>query len=189
MAKCTDKPTSPTPVRWGQLQALGALFADAFATYTVRVLAEAEQEGIPLSDILPATCEQQEEEGFFSGRGRRSPYCPPVGGSAADPEQAGAKPSDLESAPAWVREAYNASLVAGSPRVSAVEARERTLRNQLMVALREQGCTQAELARRAKMKPASVSRILRAPERSRLDTLERLAKALKLDLPSLLAQP
>ena len=52
--------------------------------------------------------------------------------------------------------------------------------------MRERGVTQAELARRLDKSPTSISRILRNPERSRVDTIRQIAKALKVDLSGIL---
>lgn len=59
---------------------------------------------------------------------------------------------------------------------------EHVAANRLRSALKKRGITQAELARKLKVSPAAVSRILRDPERSAVKTLRRVAKALNVSV-------
>jgi lambda repressor-like predicted transcriptional regulator len=87
-----------------------------------------------------------------------------------------------EGVPAWIQ----AQRRSGEPVVEAAAARSLAARNRIVMELRARGMTQAELARQLKMKPSSISRILQAPERSRLSTLKKIATAIQVDLTELL---
>ncbi len=95
--------------------------------------------------------------------------------------------SPLESAPEWVqgacRRASKAKRVVG---VDQDALRARLLRNRLGVALKKQGMTQAALAKKLRKSQSQVSRIIRHPERTKLETLNRIANALKVDLSDIL---
>lgn len=135
------------------IEMLGRVFARSFAIYTVEVLSMAERRGLDL--------------GFGWAHAQR-----PRGDD--DP---------LESAPEWVRQAYEKAREVAEP----VEANEREVRGRLIgtrlsLALKRQDMTQAELARKLGKSPSQISRILRNPERSQLKTLQQIAEALKVDL-------
>jgi ribosome-binding protein aMBF1 (putative translation factor) len=55
-------------------------------------------------------------------------------------------------------------------------------------ALSSKGWTQAQLASEIGVSPTVISRVLSRPDRSRVDTLQRISKALGVDLGSLLAR-
>lgn len=142
--------------------ALGGAFAKALAVYTVEVLELLEDRGLRLSD-------------FESN----SP-------APTDAE------SQLRSAPKWVRAAYERAKKV-TQRSDAVESEERSvqariIRNRLMLALHRANITQADLANRLGKSASGVSRIFRNPERSRLRTLQAIAKALRVDLSDILDQ-
>lgn len=56
------------------------------------------------------------------------------------------------------------------------------------VAMEEQGLTQAELAKRAGMKPPALSRFLRTASNTTLRTIVRLAVALDVDVADILTR-
>jgi plasmid maintenance system antidote protein VapI len=62
-----------------------------------------------------------------------------------------------------------------------------TLQTRLRSALEESELTQRQLAERLGVSPAVVTRILQHPERSKLETLLRVAKAMGTDLARVLA--
>ncbi len=114
--------------------------------------------------------------------------------ACAAPEEAGSAPGrpsasvpdDLASAPDWVRAAYERSRGQGVEAESDAEVWPRVVRNSLALALRKQGMTQADLARKLGKSPTVISRILRDPKRSRVRTLEAIASALGLSLAEIL---
>lgn len=138
-----------------QLEALGRIFADAFARYTVQVLSSA---GAQAWSSSPAD---------------REPGLEP----AAD---------TIDDAPKWVRQAYERAKRGDTEPLPQEQARRRVARNKLVVAMRQRGMTQAELARRLGKSPTSVSRILRNPDRSRVETIRAIAEALDVDLTEIL---
>jgi DNA-binding Xre family transcriptional regulator len=83
-----------------------------------------------------------------------------------------------------VQEREGAKAATGE-RATVDDLRPVMMRNKLVFELRSRGITQAELARRVDMAPAAISRILKHPERSRLTTLRRIAKAVDVDLSDL----
>jgi len=91
-----------------------------------------------------------------------------------------------EQVPDWVRQAYRRSMEKGVETETADEVRPNAARNQLVLALRDRGMTQADLARKLGRSPTVISRIFRHPERSRLRTLREIAEALDLDLSDIL---
>ena len=94
--------------------------------------------------------------------------------------------TDLADAPAWVQEEYAKSKVNSEPGEDMARVGGRVARNSIVVKMRELGLTQKQLAERAGMKPNSVSRILKDPERSRVSTIRKLADALEADISNLL---
>ncbi len=93
----------------------------------------------------------------------------------------------LDTAPAWVRDAFARATKHRAGGLSDQEARALVARDRLLHALAQRGLTQAELARRVKKTPASISRILRAPHRSRMSTLVQIADVLDVELADILA--
>lgn len=61
-----------------------------------------------------------------------------------------------------------------------------TVQTRLRSALQQSGLTQRQLAERLGVSPAVVTRILQHPERSKLETLLRVAKAMGTDLATVL---
>lgn len=49
-------------------------------------------------------------------------------------------------------------------------------------AMRKRGMSQAQLAQALKVTPANISRILKSPEKSKIETFQRIASALHVDL-------
>ncbi len=94
--------------------------------------------------------------------------------------------TDLADAPAWVQEAFAKSKASSEPGEDMARVGRRVARNSIVVKMRELGLTQKQLAERAGMKPNSVSRILKDPERSRVSTIRKLADALEADISNLL---
>ncbi len=93
----------------------------------------------------------------------------------------------LASEPDWVKEAYeNAQEVTEGEEFNVREVRGRLIRDRLILALRKQRMTQADLARKLKKQPSQISRIFRDPTRCRLSTFEDIASALKVDLSDIL---
>ncbi len=137
-------------------RALGRLFAESFAIYTAEVIARLSGYDLRTNNRLSL-------------------------GDVSPSQQV-----SLESAPAWVKEAYKRSRRKNAAFDVAEDVRPRVARNKLVLALRERGWTQAELARRMKKSPTVISRIFRNPERSRVTTLQKVASALGVDLSDLL---
>ena len=135
--------------------ALGKLFAESFAVYTVEVLcrlngvAKTQQLGVEL----------------------------PAGAPAVD------SPGPL---PDYVKTAYASLSKAGTHYLAASKAASNVARNKLVIALRDKGWTQAELARRMKKSPTVISRAFRNPERRQVKTLRQIATALGVDISDLL---
>lgn len=137
-------------------QALGRLFAESFAVFAVEVIARLNGYG-PRTEDTPASEIALPSDEIF-----------------------------LETAPAWIKKAYKQSHRKNAEFEVDEDVRPRIARNKLVLALRERGWTQAELARRMKKSPTAISRIFRNPERSRVDTLREVATALDVDLSDLL---
>lgn len=93
----------------------------------------------------------------------------------------------LDGADEWVRQAYKASLRTDVPRMDLQQARSRVAGNKIIRTLRARGMTQADLARKVGMKPASLSRVLKQPDRSRTSTLLKIADALGVDVSNIMA--
>lgn len=66
------------------------------------------------------------------------------------------------------------------------EVRAELLENRIVKARKARGISQKELARRLKVKPSTVSRLERKSTRPRLDTLKRVAKALRCSVHDLI---
>lgn len=95
---------------------------------------------------------------------------------------------DLADAPQWVKDAAveaKRNPSRGIP-LSMKRLRSVVARNMLVTAMHKRGLTQTDLARKAKMDPAMLSRVLRDPERCRVQTLRRLADALRIDIRRIL---
>jgi ribosome-binding protein aMBF1 (putative translation factor) len=58
---------------------------------------------------------------------------------------------------------------------------QESVRDRIRQLMKQRGLTQRDLAARMKVSPAVITRILKQPNRSRLDTLRRIARA--LDVP------
>ena len=74
----------------------------------------------------------------------------------------------------------------GDPVVSWEEVRGKLVENRIKEARKARGITQKELARRLKVKPSTVSRLERKDTRPRLDTLKKVARALKCSVHELI---
>ncbi len=85
--------------------------------------------------------------------------------------------TDLESMPAWVRQAYQEKPMS---KVKPFDIRKNLIRDRILLDLREHGMTQADLAK--KMKNSQVPHILAQPELSNLSVLIRIAEAIGVDL-------
>lgn len=134
----------------------GPIFAKSFAVFAFEILRLAGKQGNGLADL--------------------------AGAETAE--------SALATAPDWVKKEYarTKKFIKSAKNLKSDEAefRAKVIRNSLVLALREQGITQAELAKRLKKSPAVISRIFRNPERSRLSSLQKIADALKVDLSDLM---
>lgn len=141
----------------GVAEALGDVFARAFATYTVEVLA------------------------LLETRGLAAPGPASFGKGVPKDED------ELESAPEWVKASYACAKQAVEPvDINEAETRARLIRNRLALALKKQQMTQSALAKRLGRSASQISRIFRNPERSRLNTLKKIADAIDVDLSDLL---
>jgi transcriptional regulator with XRE-family HTH domain len=103
---------------------------------------------------------------------------------AAAPTRRGAKSLPPEASPR-VLAAYLEAMKSGATMLTGEAARSVIARDRLLAALRSSGMSQAELARQLDRKPTVISRILKAPERSRLSTLQEIAAALNVDITDL----
>jgi DNA-binding Xre family transcriptional regulator len=63
-----------------------------------------------------------------------------------------------------------------------VKAVRQTLAEKIRAALGMRRMTQAQLAKALKITPANITRILKSPEKSKVETLERIAAALRVDI-------
>lgn len=70
--------------------------------------------------------------------------------------------------------------------ISWEEVRGKLVENRIAEARKARGITQKELARRLKVKPSTVSRLERKDTKPRLDTLKKVAKALKCSVHDLI---
>jgi len=66
------------------------------------------------------------------------------------------------------------------------DVRREFIQNRIVKARKARGISQKELARRLKVKPSSVSRLEKNSTRPRLDTLKRVAKALRCSVHDLI---
>ena len=106
------------------------------------------------------------------------------------PRETGAPPAEdmLAAAPAWVRAAYEQAKTAAEPVHSDErEVRGRLIKNRLALALKKQGMTQSDLARKMGKNPSHVSRVFRDPQRCKLSTLTAIADALGVDISDILS--
>lgn len=96
----------------------------------------------------------------------------------------GSDEDNLESAPRWVRQAYERAKKVTEPteQVDTRELRGRLIRNRLMLALKKQNLTQSALADRLGKSRSQISRILGNPERCQVRTLQAIADALDTSL-------
>jgi hypothetical protein len=114
-----------------------------------------------------------------------------VAGLRAAPTNGPAEPVEdgaavLEGAPDWVREAYAHARDSNEVGLSDAGARAFVARDCLLQALRRSNMNQAELARRLGKSATSISRIFKAPHRSRVTTLQAIAGVLQVDLADIL---
>ncbi|HUE72158.1 MAG TPA: helix-turn-helix transcriptional regulator [Pirellulaceae bacterium] len=65
------------------------------------------------------------------------------------------------------------------------QAERRSISERIRAVMRERRMTQARLAKALGITPANISRILKNPERSKVETFERIARALNVDLDAL----
>jgi DNA-binding Xre family transcriptional regulator len=93
--------------------------------------------------------------------------------------------TSLAAAPAWVREAFARAKEGAQEELSDAGARSYIARDRLLLALRRRHMSQADLARQLHKSPTSISRIFKAPHRSRLTTLQAIADALDVELSDL----
>jgi DNA-binding Xre family transcriptional regulator len=63
-----------------------------------------------------------------------------------------------------------------------VKAVRQTVAENIRAALGKRRMTQAQLAKALKITPANITRILKSPEKSKVETLERIAAALRVDI-------
>ncbi len=134
----------------------GAIFADAFARYTAQVIAHLKNRDFDVLDLAPLDSEGPSKEEV------------------------------LGLVSSWAQRIYD-QAPEEEPDAEELEAvKARVGRNRLVSAMRERGITQAELARRAKMKPTSISRILKKPERSRVETIRKIAAAIEVNLSEIM---
>jgi DNA-binding Xre family transcriptional regulator len=63
-----------------------------------------------------------------------------------------------------------------------VKAVRQTLAERIRATLGKRRMTQAQLAKALKITPANITRILKSPEKSKVETLERIAAALHVDV-------
>lgn len=138
-------------------EVLGEVFARSLAAYTVEVLRLMQDRGLVAADL----------ERW---------------------EQAGADEQDpLNGAPIWVRQAYERSRRPSRSRLtSEPHIRARVTRNRLGVALKQQGMSQKDLAKRLGKSESHISRVFRDPQRCRIKTVQAIADALAVDLSDLL---
>jgi hypothetical protein len=95
--------------------------------------------------------------------------------------------ASLETAPQWLRDAYQQAKAAGpADRIASEELAPRVARDCILEAMREKGISQADLAKALGKSPASVCRILKSPDRSRVRTLRQIADAIGVDIGALL---
>jgi len=95
----------------------------------------------------------------------------------------------LDAAPEWVREAFARAKQGGQEELSDAGARAYIARDRLLLALHRRHMSQADLARQLHKSPTSISRIFKAPHRSRLATLQAIAGALGVELRDLFEPP
>lgn len=99
-------------------------------------------------------------------------------------------PSELADAPDWVKESYAKALVPGPAALPDPEGvRAKYIAQRLRLNMKIQSVNQAALAKRLKMAPSQLSRILKSPERSQLSTLTRIANELGVEISDVLRGP
>jgi ribosome-binding protein aMBF1 (putative translation factor) len=91
----------------------------------------------------------------------------------------------LDAAPEWVREAFARTRKGTQEGLSDAGARAYVARDRLLLALGRRRMSQADLARQLHKSPTSISRIFKAPHRSRVTTLQAIADALGVELRDL----
>ncbi|MCK4340232.1 MAG: helix-turn-helix transcriptional regulator [Phycisphaerae bacterium] len=101
-------------------------------------------------------------------------------------EAAPASADVLDDAPDWVKEAYQESCRPDAQTDDDATVRARVVRNKLLQALRKQGWSQAELARRMGVSATVISRIFRKPERCKITTLRKVSGKLKVHVSDLI---
>jgi lambda repressor-like predicted transcriptional regulator len=95
--------------------------------------------------------------------------------------------ASLETAPQWLKDASERAKAADpADDVTTEELLPKVARDCILQAMHEKGISQAGLAKALGKSPASVCRILKSPDRSRLRTLRQIAEAIGVDIGSLL---
>ena len=111
-------------------------------------------------------------------------------GLQVKPTEAGGATIDervsLETAPEWIGAAYARAKAGTDQGLSDAGARAFVARDRLLMALHRRGMKQADLARQLGKSPTSISRIFKAPQRSRVTTLQDIAAALGVELADIL---
>ncbi len=153
------KPLESSPASFPQ----DTSWPEALAEYTYQLLRRLGPEGIGGLQAPPAT--------------------PPTGGEPVEDD------ISLDAAPKWVQEAFARAKQGGQKELSDAGARAYIARDRLLLALRQRHMTQADLARQLHKSPTSISRIFKAPHRSRLTTLQAIAGALDVELRDLFEPP
>jgi len=149
---------APSPSEADPMFGLGRWFAEAFAHYTVKVLALAKAQGVSPRELAE--------------------FDPTLVTAPAAPGSQGP--------PAWVQEAYKHAVAGRARPIDEKAARIGLAHNKLVLAIRSRGLTQADIAKRLKKSPAAISRILKNPYRSRIKTISEIANAIGVDLSDVL---
>lgn len=138
-------------------KSLARLHAISFATYSLELARL-----LAADDDLPAASDELEGQGFH------------------------VDDLPIDDAPEWVRDAVQRSREPGALRTPMRDVLAIIARDRLRQALARRGMKQTDLAAKLSMSPTSISRIFKAPDRSRLATLREIAAALDVDLSDIL---
>ncbi len=162
-----------------QLAALANVFGDLFArlfpaalaNFVMELHASLQARGAKLSDLDP------EEVAKVASQKLAIPM------RKANEIDQECERGDLASAPQRGRRTGREGTETDTPiEVKPSEIRKNLIRNRLLLALKEQGMTQAELAKKLGKPDSQISRILACPERSKLTTLTEIAQGISVDL-------
>ena len=137
----------------------GSSWPEELAEYTYQLLRRLAPEGMPGLQAVP---------------------------TARAPEPVEDRGASLATAPEWVREAHARATTSHAGGLSDAGARAFVARDCLLQALRRRNMSQADLARQLGKSPTSISRIFKAPHRSRVTTLQAIAAALQVELADIL---